>query len=404
MSPCRPEVADVFREHRTEFLARYGASLSEEQKRALSDIERCRTAALGGHKWRCENCKHEETSYNSCRNRHCPKCHAAARAKWLEAEADHLLPLEYFHLVFTLPADLGDLALRNKRQIYGALFRAAAEALATVAADEKHLGAEIGFLAVLHTWGQNLQHHPHLHCVVPGGGLSPDRSRWIPCRKGFFLPVRVLSRLFRGKFLDILEKLRCSGKLFLGGALAQLDDPRVWRTFLRALRQHEWVVYSKPPFWGAAHVLKYLARYTHGVAISNRRLISAVDGKVRFSWKDYAHGSKRRVMTLEAREFIRRFLLHVLPKGFVRIRHYGFLSNRSRDQRLEVIKALICESAMGDATDLEQTTANAKPAAATAEVLDGPPCPRCQRGRLVLIGRVRPGGPTTATRTCNDTS
>jgi hypothetical protein len=414
MSRQRPEVADVLRDHGSEFLRQHGRSLSSEQRRVLADIVRCRTAALGGHKLRCEhNCGHEEMSYNSCNNRHCPKCLASAQADWLQNEARSLLDiegLEYYHVVFTLPAQLGPLALSNKRRIYGALLRAAAQSLSTIARDPKHLGAEIGFLAVLHTWGQNLQHHPHVHCVVAGGGLSPDGTQWIPCRKGFFLPVRVLSRRFRNRFLQIVDSIYRSGELRLTGKLSPLSDPAAWAALLDSLRSTEWVVYSKSPFGGPCQALKYLARYTHRVAISNRRLLSLRDGKVRFTWKDYAHEAKRKIMELDAHEFIRRFLLHVLPTGFVRIRHYGFLANRSRKAKLELIRRLTAPP-RNDATP--EATAESPDPAST----DDPPsqdaaggtkaklCPRCKRGRLVPVETLPPtAGPPFLSAISEDTS
>jgi hypothetical protein len=332
------EVADVFRRHGDAFLDRYGDGLSHEQRRVLHDVTACRTAALGGHVEECDRCGHRQIAYNSCRNRHCPKCRATAAADWMEARAAELLPVEYFHVVFTLPAALGPIALQNPRAVYGLLFRAAAETLRRIAADPKHLGAEIGFLAVLHTWGQNLQHHPHVHCVVPGGGISPDGSRWVACRPGFFLPVRVLSRLFRGLFLALLRAAFDRGKLSFHGRIAGLADPGEFRRALAAVSGVEWVVYAKPPFGGPRQVLKYLARYTHRVAISNRRLVALDGDEVTFRWKDYARGGEQRVMKLQAVEFIRRFLLHVLPAGFVRIRHYGFLANRVCRAKLEARK------------------------------------------------------------------
>jgi hypothetical protein len=387
MARRRPEVADVFREHGAEFLENSGHSISVEQRRVLRDLARCRTAALGGHRQRCDHCGHEDISYNSCRNRHCPKCQASTRAEWLEKEAANLLDVPYFHIVFTLPAEVGPLALQNRREIYGALFRAASDTLSTIARDPKHLGAEPGFLMVLHTWGQNLLHHPHVHCVVPGGGISPDGSRWIPCRADFFLPVRVLSRLFRGKFLALLEGLYGKGKLSFFGQLAALQDRSAWEAFLAPLRKAEWVVFSKPPFGGARQVLKYLARYTHRVAISNRRILSLSGGKVRFRWKDYAHGSKQRTMELSAGEFIRRFLLHVIPRGFMRIRHYGFLANRLRVKKLDLARDLLGQpyadsgsvpvEGSGDPVGLEK-------------VADPFLCPRCKQGRLVIVGDIQP--------------
>jgi predicted Zn-ribbon and HTH transcriptional regulator len=387
MARRRPEVADVFREHGSEFLENSGDSITVEQRRVLRDLARCRTAALGGHRQRCEHCGYEDISYNSCRNRHCPKCQASTRAEWLEKEAENLLDVPYFHVVFTLPAEVGPLALQNRRKIYGALFSAASNTLSTIARDPKHLGAEPGFLMVLHTWGQNLLLHPHVHCVVPGGGISPDSSRWIPCRAGFFLSVRVLSRLFRGKFVALLEGLYKKGKLSLFGQLAPLRDRSAWEAFLAPLRKAEWVVYSKPPFGGAQQVLKYLARYTHRVAISNRRILSLSCGKVRFRWKDYAHGSKQRTMELSAGEFIRRFLLHVIPPGFVRVRHYGFLANRLRVKKLELARDL-----------LRQRTAEAGSASLVGsghpvdlqKVADPFLCPRCKQGRLAIVGDIQP--------------
>ena len=321
MTRPRLELAEVIRSCGDAFLDEYGATLSPEQRRALRDIAACRTSALGGHMEECDRCGHRRIAYNSCRNRHCPKCQATAAAHWVEAQAADLLPVEYFHIVFTLPAALGPLALQNPRVVYGLLFRAAAETLMQIAVDAKHLGAEIGFLAVLHTWGQTLQHHPHVHCVVPGGGLSPDGTGWVASPKGFFLPVRVLGRVFRGKFLALLGTAFDRGRLAFHGRLRELVGADRFHQLLRAAAQTEWVVYAKPPFGGPEQVLKYLARYTHRVAISNRRLVALKDGRVRFRYKDYARGGRRRTMTLEASEFLRRFLQHVLPSGFVRIRH-----------------------------------------------------------------------------------
>lgn len=401
MSEPRPEVADLLRTYGPRFLETQGRTLSGDQKRVLRDLSRCRTAALGGHKRRCDHCGHEEISYNSCRNRHCPKCQASSRAQWLEKEAQHILDVPYFHVVFTLPEELGPIALQNKRQLYGALFRAASQTLSTIARDPNHLGAEIGFLTVLHTWGQNLHHHPHLHCVVPGGGLSPDGSRWIPCRNGFFLPVRVLSRLFRKKFLALIEEIYAQGKLTLCGRLLHLRDRPAWEATMAPLRKREWVVYSKPPFGGARQVLKYLARYTHRVAISNQRILSIADGHVRFRWKDYAHGHKQRVMTLEAGEFIRRFLLHVIPRGFVRVRHYGFLANRLRKAKLELAHRLLRQSPIQEPSqspslpgDLDSKSGD-----------DGDPlCPRCKKGRLAFLAEVPPSSQPAPQLQIHDTS
>ncbi len=300
----------------------------------MDAIVRCRTAALGGHRDRCSGCGHQAISYNSCRNRHCPKCQGNARARWLAARSAELLPVPYFHIVFTLPHELSALVLQNKRLLYDLLFRTSAATLLEVARDPKHLGADIGLLSVLHTWGQNLQHHPHVHCVVPGGGLALDGSRWVAASSRFFLPVHVLSRVFRGKFTAELRQLLLQNKLQFHGSLKELEAPERFQRFLRQLFSKDWVVYAKPPFGGAEHVLNYLARYTHRVAISNHRLVSFKDDRVSFRWKDYAASSKQKVMTVSADEFLRRFLTHVLPKGLVRIRHFGLFANRKRSASL----------------------------------------------------------------------
>lgn len=323
------EVADVFRVHGAEYLRSAKGAVSPAKRRVLAALEACRTAKLGGHVQECEDCGHQRVSYNSCRNRHCPKCQGQARADWLDARKADLLPVEYFHVVFTVPEEIAAIALQNKKELYGILMRASAATLKEIAADPRRLGAEIGFVSVLHTWGQNLLHHPHVHCVVPGGGLAPDGNRWVHCRPGFFLPVRVLGRMFRGKFLDAVHRAFRGGRLRFQGSLLHLREARAFRACLATCRRKDWVVYSKPPFGGPEQVLKYLARYTHRVAISNARLLRMADGNVTFLWKDYAGGHRRRTMTLLATEFIRRFLLHVLPKGFPRIRHYGLLGNRS---------------------------------------------------------------------------
>jgi hypothetical protein len=383
MTRPRLEVADVIRQHGDAFLERYGGTLSSVQRRALRDIAACRTAALGGHVGVCDQCGHQQIAYNSCRNRHCPKCQATAAADWMKAREAELLPTEYFHMVFTLPATLGPLALQNPRVVYGLLFKAAAETLRRVAADPKHLGAEIGFLAVLHTWGQNLQHHPHVHCVVPGGGLAPDGSHWIACRPGFFLPVRVLSRVFRGKFLALLRSAFDRGKLVFHGKLASLSDPDAFQRRLAIAAKTEWVVYAKPPHGGPEQVLKYLARYTHRAAISNRRLIRLEGEEVEFLWKDYADRRKRKTMTLKATEFIRRFLLHVLPSGFVRVRHYGFLANRVCQEKLTLCRLLMAAGPVAKAPAPESNVGLETGYDATA-------CPVCGRGRLVTIGTLLP--------------
>ena len=334
MTRPRLEVADVIQSCRDALLRRYGAGLTSEQRRALDDLTACRTAALGGHILECPGCGHQEVSYNSCGNRHCPKCQATSAARWLETQAADLLDTPYFHVVFSLPGALGPMTRSNPRAVYGLLMRAAAQTLLEVAANPKHLGAEVGVLAVLHTWGQNLTLHPHVHCVVTGGGLSPDGSRWVAGSDNFLLPVRILSRVFRGKFLGGLRAAFQNGRLRFHGRLKALARPERFHHLLDKTVRTEWVVYAKPPTKGPATVLKYLARYTHKTAISNRRLVDLTEGQVSFRWKDYAHGSKRGTMTLEAIEFVRRFLMHVLPSGFVRVRHYGLLANRHRQEKL----------------------------------------------------------------------
>lgn len=337
------EVADVFRSYGEAYRQAHGGSMPRSHLRVMRSIEICRTAELGGHVDACTNCGAQEISYNSCRNRHCPKCQSAAKARWLEARQSELLPVGYFHVVFTLPEEIAKIGLQNKRVIYDLLFKATSETLRKVAADPKYLGAEIGFLAVLHTWGQTLSFHPHLHCVVPGGGFDPTRQRWIACRQRFFLPVRVLGRHFCQIFLQLLLKAYQQGSLQFHGDLAELQDPRGYAAYIRRARRHKWVVYAKKPFGGPQQVLDYLGRYTHRVAISNHRITKVADGKVTFSWRDY-RTKKLRLMTLDAEEFTRRFLQHVLPDGFVRIRHFGFLANRNRSSNIERARQLLAAS------------------------------------------------------------
>jgi len=331
----------VFRRHGESFRARNADHLDRSALRVMGAIETCRTAALGGHVERCNDCGHTVISYNSCRNRHCPKCQAGAAREWLDARAADLLPVEYFHIVFTLPATIAAIAFQNKAAVYALLFEAASQTLKTIAADPKHLGAEIGATMVLHTWGQTLTHHPHVHCIVPGGGLSPSGKAWIASRSGFFLPVRVLSRFYRRLFLKKLMAAHCAGRLRFFNGLARLADPAAFAAHLDQPRRTEWVVYAKKPFAGPEQVLAYLSRYTHRIAISNRRLVALGDTHVAFRWRDYARGSVQKVMRLEAHEFIRRFLQHVLPDGFQRIRHYGFLANGHRKSKLPAIRALL---------------------------------------------------------------
>jgi hypothetical protein len=334
-------VADIFHRHGEAYRRAHDGHMGRVERRVMSAVELCRTAELGGHCEVCTSCGSIRIAYNSCRNRHCPKCQGQARAEWLEARQAELLPVPYFHVVFTLPAPAAEIAFQNKASVYAILFKAAAETLRTIAADPKHLGAEIGVVGVLHTWGQNLHHHPHVHCVVPGGGPSPDGARWIGCRPGFFLPVRVLSRLFRRLFLDELRTAFEAGDLGFFGDLAELAQPGIFIRRLRELRRIEWVVYAKPPFGGPEQVLAYLGRYTHRVAIANSRLINVTDAEVAFRWKDYRHHAKAKILTLGAHEFIRRFLLHTLPDGFHRIRHYGFLANGHRAAKLALCRKLL---------------------------------------------------------------
>jgi hypothetical protein len=376
VNPRRPEMADIVRTHHRDLLARWSHVLSREQRKALRDIGDCRSAALGGRVQQCDRCGHRVILYNSCRNRHCPKCQAQARARWLTQRESEVLPVSYFHVVFTLPSQIGRLALQNPRQIYNILFRSAAQTLLETAADPRLLGAHIGFLAVLHTWGQNLHLHPHLHCVVPGGGISLDGSRWIGCRKSsFFLPVRVLSHRFRKLFLRALHHAFRKGTVRFHGEMKSLSEPAAFQALCDHAAAIDWVVHVKPPFGGPRRVLKYLARYTHRVAISNHRLRALQNGRVSFEWKDYAHGARRRLMSLDAVEFLRRFLLHVLPTGLVRVRQFGFLANRVRKSKLErcriLLSARLPAACAGDHS---------------SEVPQDPQrCPICKLGRLLVV-------------------
>ena len=346
MGPGALEVADIFRAHGPAWRLAQRSHLSLGQLKVMSAIEQCRTAALGGHVLRCPECQHDQVSYNSCRNRHCPKCQAVAARRWLEARQADLLPVDYFHVVFTLPAPISDIAYYNKAVVYALLFEIAAETLITIAADPKHLGAQVGVTLVLHTWGSALTHHPHVHGIVPGGGLSPDGQRWVSCKPGFFLSVRVLSRLFRRRFVQALEDAHRAGKLKFFGENTGLADPKSFARWLAPLRQCEWVVYAKRPFAGPAAVLAYLSRYTHRVAIANSRLLAMDERGVTFRWKDYrdkgcTEQPTQKTMTLTADEFMRRFLLHVLPGGFHRIRHFGLISNANRREGLQRARELL---------------------------------------------------------------
>lgn len=379
------EVADIFREHGAQYRELHGSSMSRQQHRAMRAIEICRTATLGGHLERCDRCDHERPAYNSCRNRHCPKCQSLARAKWLEARMAELLPITYYHVVFTVTGEIASVAFQNQKIVYNILFRSASETLRTIAADPKHLGAEIGFQAILHTWGQNLLHHPHLHCVVPGGGLSPDHTQWISCRERFFLSVRVLSRMFRGKFLYYLKQAFDEGKLNFFEALKHLVDPQAFNNFLQRNRKPEWVVYAKRPLGGPTQVLDYLGRYTHRVAISNNRLLEFKDGKVTFQLKDYKNGNRKTTMTVGAHEFIRRFLIHVLPQGFSKLRYFGLLANRHRAKNLSLCRQLLHAPPEIDPQLLDWKS---RYEAITGESLDT--CPACHQGRMVPVKILTP--------------
>jgi len=391
------ELADVFRRHGDAYRRAHDGHMGRVERRVMSAIALCRTAQLGGHVEACSDCGLVRYAYNSCRNRHCPKCQWQARDDWLAARQAELLPVPYFHVVFTLPAPVAEIAFQNKQAVYAILLRTAAETLRTIAADPKHLGAEIGLVSVLHTWGQNLHYHPHVHCVVPGGGPSPDGTRWIGCRPGFFLPVRVLSRLFRRLFLDQLRAALEVGDLGFFGDPAGLAEPAAFDRRLRELRRVEWVVYAKPPFGGPEQVLAYLGRYTHRVAIANSRLVGMTDHDVAFRWKDYRHHGKSKVMTLDADEFIRRFLLHTLPDGFHRIRHYGFLANGHRAEKLA-----LCRKLLGDPPNVHAEQND--DAVDALRTLDR--CPCCGGAMITLAILPRPQSPRLVFRSIfwNDSS
>jgi Putative transposase/Transposase zinc-binding domain len=374
------EVADLIRNAGAAFIERNRHWLSWKHVKVLRAIARCRTAALGGHLDECTRCGHRAISYNSCRNRHCPKCQNSARERWIAARQRELLPTRYVHVVFTLPRELAPLVLQNKKVVYDLLFRTSAETLLEVARDPQHLGAEIGFFSVLHTWNQKLGLHPHVHCVVPAGGLSPDRRRWIKPRYAFFLPVKVLSRIFRGKFVAALQRAFHEDRLRFQGSLTLLAQPKTFAAWLRPLFRKDWVVYSKRPFGGPEYVLQYLGRYTHRVAISNHRLISFVDGKITFRWRDSAHHNEQKLLTLSLDEFLRRFLLHLLPNRFVRIRNFGFLANRRRATSLPLCFQLLPSRSAPQTGQNCSTTDGAK---------DLWRCPQCA-GPMVIIERLTP--------------
>jgi hypothetical protein len=380
------EVADIFRQYGPAY--REAHRLSRNQWRVMRAIEVCRTAALGGHKDQCDHCGHLEISYNSCRNRHCPKCQTLRKEKWIEARREDLLPIEYFHVVFTLPCALNPLVSMNPQLLYDLLFRSASETLLQLAKDPKHLGAKVGMIGILHTWGQNLMDHPHIHCVVTGGGLSSDGSRWVPGRKDFFIPVRVMSALFRGKFLDLLKKCFTSGDLVFPSSISHLQEPKTFESFRRLLYHKKWVVYCKPPFDGAKGVLQYLGRYTHRIAISNNRILAIQDGQVSFLWRDYADGNFQKTMTLKADEFIRRFLLHVLPPRYVRIRHFGLLANRNRKDNIALCRAIISGGQLIIKENFRQETWQEQLLRICG--IDVTACPVCQKGRMFRVALLFP--------------
>ncbi|MDA8155049.1 MAG: IS91 family transposase [Actinomycetota bacterium] len=372
------EVADIFRKHSPDYMESH--KLPRNQLRAMRAVETCRTKELGGHVDECDSCGHLEISYNSCRNRHCPKCQTWRKEKWIQDRAADLLPIQYFHVVFTIPAELNPLVQRNQKVMYNILFRSVSETLIELGNDPKWLGARIGFISILHTWGQNLMDHPHIHCVVTGGGLSPEEDKWISCRNGFFIPVRVMSELFKGKFLDYLKD--AYDKLAFPGVIGHLENPHTFESFRRQFYHKKWVVYSKPPFNGAPGVLQYLGRYTHRIAISNERILKLEDGKVSFRWRDYADGDKTKIMDLAADEFIRRFLLHVLPDRFVKIRHFGLLANKRRKYSIGLCRLLL---------DLGESEMKARPKETWQEWLlrvmgiDVSVCPVCKKGRMITV-------------------
>jgi Putative transposase/Transposase zinc-binding domain len=391
------EVADIFRQYGPAYRQSHSEHLDGTTRRVMAAIEACRTPQLGGHVEQCSGCGHVRCAYNSCRDRHCPKCQGLARAEWLEARQAELLPVPYFHVVFTMPAAVADLAFFNKEAVYTILFRASAEALRSVGADDGYLGAEIGAIGVLHTWGQTLQHHPHVHYIVPGGGIAPDQTRWVPCRPGFFLPVRVLSGCYRDLFVQQLRTAFAAGALRFPGPLADRSDPAAFAAWLASLAESEWVVYAKPPFAGPEQVLGYLGRYTHRVAIANSRLVGFEHGQVSFTWKDYRHESKTKVMTLQADEFIRRFLQHTLPDGFHRIRHIGFLANGHRTAKLARCRELL---AAPPPPEEEPAPQRWQDRLRDLTGVDVEVCPGCG-GRMVTCGILKPQPPPRPPMWCD---
>lgn len=395
------EVAEIFREHSQAYCLAHKLPL--RMLKAITAIKQCRTAELGGHIDECDACGSLKISYNSCRNRHCPKCQSLAREKWLSARKSDLLPVQYFHIVFTVPDSINPLAIRNQKEIYEILFKAASATLLELSKDQKHLGAEVGFISLLHTWGQNLMDHPHLHCLVPGGGLSLDGKEWINARRGFFIPVKVMSRLFRGKFLDLLKKIYLEDKLNLDSSLHSFGTKQDFQCLLDKLYQKEWVVFCKPPFQSPEKVLQYLGRYTHRVAISNDRITSFKEGMVSFRWRDYRDGNNK-TMTLEAFEFIRRFLLHILPDNFVKIRHYGLLSNRNRKTKLRQCRTILGVDQIADQYEKQKSEESTE----SQEELDPnlpetgqKICPYCGKGVMVSKELLHPQrAKPTGTKDC----
>lgn len=375
------EVADIFRQHGHQY--RLSHPLPRTHLRAMRAIEACRTSELGGHKDKCDQCGHIEISYNSCRNRHCPKCQTLRKEKWIEAREEDLLPIQYFHVVFTIPSELNPLVLMNQKVMYNILFRSVSETLTELAGNPKHLGARIGFIGILHTWGQNLMDHPHIHCVVTGGGLSSNENSWVSCRKGFFIPVRVMSALFKGKFLDHLKVSFESDALIFPGGIGHLKEPGSFEVFRRRFYHKKWVVYCKPPFDGVGGVLQYLGRYTHRIAISNNRILTLQDGKVSFRWRDYADGDKQKTMTLKAQEFIRRFLIHVLPDRYVRIRHFGLLGNRRCKDNISLCRELL---GRGNITTYERASQETwQEQLLRLCGIDVTLCPVCKKGKMLTV-------------------
>jgi hypothetical protein len=389
MDRPKREVADIFRRYGEAYREKHGASMSTAQRRVMTAIEICRTAALGGQIEKCDACGQQRICYRSCRNRHCNKCQSLARAEWIEHRQAELLNCEYYHVVFTVPDKIAAIAYQNKEVIYNILFRATSETLRTIANDPEHLGAEIGFFAVLHSWGSSLLHHPHLHCVVPGGGLSLDGARWVPCTPGFFLPVRVLSLLFRRLFLEYLQNAFDSGKLRFFTTLKTLRDRREFVHYLGSVSKVKWVVYAKRPFAGPEKVLDYVGRYTHRIAISNNRLLDIDGGQVSFRYKDYRHSNQQRTMTLFAEEFIRRFLLHVLPRGFHRIRYYGFLGNRFRQVKLarcrQLLSMTLPQVPPKQSADSDYHERHEELTGTSLRI-----CPGCHRGHMVVVELLKP--------------